>query len=524
MWKRKAIKKKAIASIKRGYGRMISVCFLIAILTTAYTISTTFLNLQVPSMAHQTDTAYTPSLANSGVIFDTVRQLFGGVSFFEVFRGVFADISSMAIDLFSTNISVFFSSLRVVNLFLSENFSMILVFPVIGILFAFFYQIFVSNVLLVGEKRFFLENRKYTRTPVSKIFFLYKLRCIHHPAWVMLCRSFFQMLWNLTVVGGFIKHYEYMMIPYILAENPKASRKDAFFLSKQLMKNNKWKFFLLDLSFVGWHILSLFTLGLLSFLFVNPYAAAARSEVYAVLRRNYVLSRSPRYETLSDSYLEHVPSEDELLISKALYDDSQGPYTKISYFEPDQYPVFLFSVQPPLRAVRSPVRADRKYDLPSCLFLFQIFSIFGWALETLLHLINDGDLIPDSVFLGPWLPIYGIYGILAIVISRRLIRRPVFVFIINAVLYSLLEYFVNTVFVILQGSALRDYSGFFLNIDGRVYIGGSITLALIGCAWLYYLAPRWTDWFMKLGHSRRTLVCVVLYLLFAADIIFMLFG
>lgn len=139
------------------------------------------------------------------------------------------------------------------------------------------------------------------------------------------------------------------MIPYILAENPKISRKDAFYLSKQLTNRNKWKLFLLDLSFLGWHVLSFFTLGFLNLLFINPYMTGCKAELYASLRRNYVLSRSPRYEGLNDSYLEHVPSEDELLISKALYDDSQGPYTKISYFAPEQYPVFLFSVQPPQR-------------------------------------------------------------------------------------------------------------------------------------------------------------------------------
>ena len=98
----------------------------------------------------------------------------------------------------------------------------------------------------------------------------------------------------------------------------------------------------------------------------------------------------PGYEALNDSYLEHVPSDDELLISKALYDDSQGPYTKISYFAPEQYPVFLFSVQPPIKAVRSPIKAERKYDLLTYLFLFPVFSVSGWILETLIRLINDG--------------------------------------------------------------------------------------------------------------------------------------
>lgn len=110
-------------------------------------------------------------------------------------------------------------------------------------------------------------------------------------------------------------------------------------------------------------MLSLLSLGLVDFLYVNPYMATCKAELYLTLRRNYVLSRSPGYEYLDDSYLEHIPSEDELLISKALYDDSEGPYTQTSYFAPDQYPVFLFSVQPPFSAVRSPVNPVRKYDL-----------------------------------------------------------------------------------------------------------------------------------------------------------------
>src|SRR5699024_12260526 len=58
--------------------------------------------------------------------------------------------------------------------------------------------------------------------------------------------------------------------------------------------------------------------------------------LYITLIRQYVSSLSARYEELNDSYLAHVPSEDELLIVRSLYDDSQGPYTRISYFVPEQ--------------------------------------------------------------------------------------------------------------------------------------------------------------------------------------------
>ena len=76
-----------------------------------------------------------------------------------------------------------------------------------------------------------------------------------------------------------IKTYEYRMIPYILAENPRIKRKEAFKLSKQMMKGNKWRTFVVDLSFVGWNILSVFShiyicVDLCVFLFALSHSAA----------------------------------------------------------------------------------------------------------------------------------------------------------------------------------------------------------------------------------------------------------
>ena len=273
------------------------------------------------------------------------------------------------------------------------------------------------------------------------------------------------------------------------------------------------------MSFAGWKILSLLTLGLLDFVLVNPYITICRSELYLSLRRNYVLSRSPRYERLNDSYLEHAPSEDELLISKALYDDSNGPYTKISYFAPEQYPVFLFSVQPPLRAVRSPVKADRKYDVCAGIFLFHAFSLFGWLLELVLHLIQNGTFDPNAAVFAPWIPLYGVFGILLLLLAKRMLKKPAIVFLISFAVYSVLEYLFNLITELAFGIPLRDYSEFFLNLNGRIYLGGSAAFALLGCAFLYYLAPRWTELFTKLRRPARWTVCVLLCVLLAADIV-----
>ena len=178
-------------------------------------------------------------------------------------------------------------------------------FLTLGVILSLLYKFFISNLLIIGEKRFFVESYNYEDTNISKIFFLYKLRYLANPSWVMFCYTLFQKLWDLTIIGGIIKHYEYSMIPYILAENPKISQKNAFFLSKQLTRGNKWKLFLLDCSFLGWELLSLFTLGILDILYVRPYKMNCKASLYLFLRRNYVLSRAPKYEQLNDSYLEH---------------------------------------------------------------------------------------------------------------------------------------------------------------------------------------------------------------------------
>lgn len=523
MWKRTELKKKARASMKQSYWKIVSVCFITALLTTAYPVSTTFINLQIsPDVSRYPDAAFALDISNSEVITQTVSHFLENTALPGLPGHIISTASQFAIDMFSTPVSTFFAVLRTVNAFLYESFGVGLLFAAAGLLLVFLYQIFISNLLQIGEKRFFLENHSYKQTYISKIFFLFKLRCLLPPAWVMFCRSFFQFLWNLTIIGGIIKHYEYSMIPFILAENPRISRRDAFFLSRQLTARNKWRLFLLDVSFAGWEILSVLTLGLLDFVFVNPYITICRAELYLSLRRNYVLSRSPGYERLNDSYLEHVPSEDELLISKALYDDSNGPYTKISYFAPEQYPVFLFSVQPPLRAVRSPVKADRKYDACACLFLFHAFSLSGWLLETALHLIQNGSFDTDAAVFAPWMPLYGVFGLLVLFLTKRILKKPAFVFLSSFALYSALEYLFNLGTELAFGSPLRDYSEFFLNLNGRVYVGGAAAFGLLGCAFLYSLAPRWTELFMKLGRAARWTVCGILTLLFAMDIVFTL--
>lgn len=292
-----------------------------------------------------------------------------------------------------------------------------------------------------------------------------------------------------------------------------------FFLSKQLTKGNKWKLFLLDCSFLGWELLSLFTLGILDILYVRPYKMNCKASLYLFLRRNYVLSRAPKYEQLNDSYLEHVPSEDELLISKALYDDSEGPYTKISYFAPYQYPVFLFSVQPPIAAVKSPVNPAQNYDFLSCVFLFHAFSIFGWLLEIISELLSCGTLENVTLRTLPWLPLYGICGLFILLLLKKYIKKPATMFIINFIVYTVLDYLIQLFLDLGFGIELPKYHSYLTFMNGEAYLGDGAVFALLGCAFFYYFAPRWNSLFMKLKKWMRILICILLTTVFIFDLL-----
>lgn len=124
-----------------------------------------------------------------------------------------------------------------------HSFVLSLIFTLISIVVFFL----IKNVIVIGKVRFFLEERRYN-TKIGAILFPYKIKKTLHYAWILFCEHLFQVLWSLTIIGGIIKYYEYFFIPYVLAENPKINRKQAFRLSKELTKRIKWQIFKLDCS------------------------------------------------------------------------------------------------------------------------------------------------------------------------------------------------------------------------------------------------------------------------------------
>ena len=92
--------------------------------------------------------------------------------------------------------------------------------------------------------------------------------------------SIYIFLWCLLLfIPGIIKSYSYCFAPYISIDNDELTAEECINESMKLTNGYKMKLFLLDLSFIGWYLLCIVTLGI-AILWVVPYHEAARIALY----------------------------------------------------------------------------------------------------------------------------------------------------------------------------------------------------------------------------------------------------
>lgn len=145
------------------------------------------------------------------------------------------------------------------------------------------FDAFLINPLELGCRRFFRRNLDEPAA-LGNLMFAFDSN-YKNIVKTMFFRDLYIILWSmLFVIPGIVKSYEYRMIPYILSEDPTLSKDEAFAESKRLMTGNKWKTFVLDLSFILWDLASLCTCGLAGIFYVNPYKSSTDAALYEALK------------------------------------------------------------------------------------------------------------------------------------------------------------------------------------------------------------------------------------------------
>lgn len=293
MWKRKELKIKAKEVVKKNYWTAVVVCFLIALFTGEFGTSIVGLwqsnDSMDPNYVANTEKSIYNAIYGNRMEIDKVYERITDLNkenidytLSEAQKGALQAVEANLNSATKSQKYIFkiYDAVKSFNL----NETQLGIFLLIGAVIAFLFTIFIADPLIVGGKRYFLKAREDNNTKINVILDVFKNKNLLNVSKIMFLRNLFNALWDLTIIGGVIKTYEYRMIPYILAENPKTPRKEAFIISKTLMKGNKWKTFVLDMSFFGWNFLSILTMGLLSIFYVNPYNSATIAELYTTLK------------------------------------------------------------------------------------------------------------------------------------------------------------------------------------------------------------------------------------------------
>ena len=161
----------------------------------------------------------------------------------------------------------------------------IVIFTVVFcIVFAIAYAIaaFLYNPVLVGVDRFMLKSVD-DKAEVKEIAYAFD-HSYMNVVKTMFFKDLYVFLWTLLfVIPGVYKKYQYRMVPYIMAEHPEMNYKEALELSKNMMDGEKWHAFVLDLSFVLWHVLGIITCGILEAFYIAPYQNLTNAELYRTI-------------------------------------------------------------------------------------------------------------------------------------------------------------------------------------------------------------------------------------------------
>ena len=474
-------------------------------------------------------------------------------------RGVFA----MIVNAFSTG-SIYVNFIVGMNSIIGHPNITSIILIGCSLLISFLIWIFLINMYQVISRRIFLEGRVYKKVPMQRFLFLLRIKSWTRTSWTMFVTSAFYSLWCLTLVGIFVKRYSYILVPYIVAENPKIKTLDAINLSRKMMDGHKWECFKLEMSYIGWVILGGLTFGLTEILYSNPYRVATITEYYANLRRLSKEKKIPGIEKLNDEYLYEKAPKDKL---EAEYEDvinglkkSQEKLEKPkgikrvladflgislsdtkerekeeqeeikkerleiykNIIQGKEYPMRLFSIpEKHQRKKLDTLNYTRRYSIWSLLALFFIASIIGWSFEVIMHIIEHGEFVKRGVLQGPWLPIYGYGCLLILTILHKFRKKPLQEFILIIVLCGLVEYF-TAVYLeyVFNGTKWWDYSGYFLNIQGRVCAEGLLVFGIGGIILVYILAPLIDNVLQKINPKKLAIICCSLLCLFIFDHIY----
>lgn len=207
------------------------------------------------------------------VVAGVIASLLGGVS-----TGGFSfnfDFSSE--DMEGVELEGMLEQLGITQEMLTVFFAIMGVFAIVGLVYSIICLIIGSGVS-VGYAKLNLDIIDGGEASVGTVFSMFGRW--KTALWSRILIGIRVMLWSLLfVIPGIVASYSYAMVGFVLADHPEMSASEALAESKRIMRGNRWRLFCLNLSFIGWSFLCVFTFGI-GYLWLLPYIQAANAAFY----------------------------------------------------------------------------------------------------------------------------------------------------------------------------------------------------------------------------------------------------
>ena len=172
--------------------------------------------------------------------------------------------------------------------------ALMIVVPIVII--AILISLLLGGVVRLGHAKFLLDQHDGKKLNIGTLFS--QFHQYGNGFCLSLLTGLYIFLWSLLlIIPGIVATFSYAMAPFIQAEHPEYTASESLRASKEMMRGHKWELFCLSLSFIGWAILCVFTLGIGNY-FLNAYQSAAFAAFYRDLSAPPIMPEAIPAESL----------------------------------------------------------------------------------------------------------------------------------------------------------------------------------------------------------------------------------
>ena len=161
-----------------------------------------------------------------------------------------------------------------------------------------------------------------------------------------------------------------------------------------------------------------------------------------------------------------------------------------------------------------------KKKLTTIFFVFVICGIIGFIYETIFYRIDLGYFVKRGSTFGPWIPIYGVGGLLIYLLANKFKGKPILVFLISLIISGLLEYLTGYILLNVFHLRLWNYNEEILNlgnIGGFICLRSVLTFGIFGLLLIWKIIPLVEKIIVKDKNNKLFIISLILTIVFVLD-------